>query len=185
MNWIRGLAVLSAVGMLGLLVMGFLLPKEYVATRTLTVDQSPAAVWAVLDDYPGQADWRPELEAVTPQPKQNGNPVWQEVYKSDDKVTFEILEATPPTKLVKRTVSKDEDAPVGVWTFEIAPTDAGSTVTITEEGSIPGPLFRLMVHFLIGPDAFVNGFAESLDRKLSGTEPTDVPAEGQPAGEAA
>lgn len=166
MNWIRGLAVISALGMLGLLTMGFLLPKEYNASRTLSVTQAPDAVWAVLADYPGQAEWRPELQAVEPQPKRAGHEVWQEVYKSGDKVTFEILESQPPAKLVKRTVSDDEDAPVGVWTYEIAPAGSGSAVTVTEQGAIPGPLFRLMVHFLIGPDAFVNGFTDSLSRKL-------------------
>lgn len=169
MNWLRGLAVLSALGFLGLLATGFLMPKEYTATASLHVDQPPEKVWAVLADYPAQAKWRPELKAVERQKDLNGHAVWKEVFRSDDTVSFEILEAQAPKRLVKQTIAKEKDDPVGVWAFDVAPDRGGSNVTITEKGAIASPMFRLMVRFMFGENAFVNGYMESLAKKLGTT----------------
>ena len=38
----------------------------------------------------------------------------------------------------------------GTWTYEIAPTETGSTLTITEKGEVYNPVFRFVSRYLQG-----------------------------------
>ncbi len=79
-------------------------------------------------------------------------------------MTLETLEAVPPTRLVQRIA--DPDLPFsGSWTYEIEPVTGGATLTITENGEVHNPIFRLMSR-LFGLGKTAEDYLEALGQKF-------------------
>jgi len=78
--------VLIVVGCLVALValvalIGALLPREHVATSTVTIPQPPEAVWAVVRDLGGVTAWWPAITRAERLPDKDGHEVWRHVMK--------------------------------------------------------------------------------------------------------
>ena len=54
----------------------------------------------------------------------------------------------------------------GTWTFEVAESGSGSTLTITESGNISNPIFRFMSRFVFGYHATMNIYLEDLGSRF-------------------
>ena len=55
----------------------------------------------------------------------------------------------------------------GTWTYEIAPTAGGSTLTITENGEVYNPIFSFMARFVFGYDGTMKTYLANLEKKLA------------------
>ena len=168
MKWalivIIALAALIAVACL----VGWMLPKGHMATRTVRLKQSPEAVWAAISDAQAMPSWRFNVVKVERLPDQNGHLVWRESYKNGDSLPLEIMESAPPTRLVGRIA--DPKLPFGgTWTYEITPVEGGCTLTITERGEVYNPIFRLVSRFM-NQAATIEEYLTYLARKF-GEEP--------------
>ncbi len=131
-------ALLAVVGMIALL--GMQLPVQHVASRTTEFRQAPQQVWEVIS---GPPTWRPEVQRYEVLPSDPAHREWREYGRHGEKMTFQVVESDPPQKLVTRIA--DPHLPFGgTWTYEIAPTASGSTLTITEHGEIYNPVFRFV-----------------------------------------
>src|SRR5881275_2336832 len=70
MKWIV-IPVLVLAGMLILIVViGALLPKQHVASRSASLNASPEATWNLIS---GPPTWRPEIKSYEELPPQNGH----------------------------------------------------------------------------------------------------------------
>ena len=105
MRWIvlvvGGLVVLVAI----VAIVGSMLPRNHVASRTLRVRRPPQDVWTAITQAMSASD-----------------------------VPVDIVESDPPRTLVSK-VKETEKMFGGTWTVAIAPVDGGSTLTITEDGN--------------------------------------------------
>jgi hypothetical protein len=142
MKWIlfalATLAVLVAV----IAIVGAMLPRDHVASRTLTTRRPVENVWALVSD-----------------------PAFAKAATGQD-VPVETIESTPPRKLVTRIA--DPNQPFGgTWTLVIAPTPAGSTVTITEAGWVSNVLFRFVSRFVIGHHATMDSYLRTVATRLN------------------
>ena len=54
----------------------------------------------------------------------------------------------------------------GTWTYEIAPTATGSSLTITENGEIYNPVFRFIARYIQGYTATIDNYLKALRAKL-------------------
>lgn len=168
MKWILIVIVVIVALVAVAFLIGSMLPKGHTVTRTLRVNQSPAAVWAVITDAQAMPSWRLNVVKVERLPDQNGHPVWSESYKNGDSLPFEMIESVPPTRLVGRIA--DPRLPFGgTWTYEITPVDGGCTLTITERGEAYNPIFRLVSRF-INQAATIEEYLTYVARKF-GEEP--------------
>ena len=163
---LRWALVLAAV-LVALLVLvaaaGMVLPQGHVAVVTAEYRQSPDAVWAVMTDFQEAPSWREGVDRMERLPDRKGRPVWRESGPRGG-MAFEVTETEPPRRLVTTIVG---DLPFGGrWIHEVEPTDAGSRVTITEEGEVYNPLFRFMSRFVFGHDATARGYLRSLGRRF-------------------
>lgn len=167
MKWLfRGLAVLIALVLLVVLV-GYLLPRDHVATVDARLDASPEEVWAALTDIDAYPEWRGGVDRVERLADRDGLPAWREVGSSTMRLGVE--EADPGRRWVVRIL--DEDLPFGgTWTYAVEPAGAGTGLTLTEEGSVHNPIFRFVARFLMGHDATMRAWIEDLRRRL-GEEP--------------
>lgn len=160
--WIAG-------GLAGLIVfvaaVGFALPEQHTASRTVRLKQPPEAVWEVITDFAGQAEWREEVQSVERLPDRDGREVWREVNSWGQPLTMETVELAPPQRLVRRIA--DDKLPFGgTWTWEIAPLEGGCTVTITEDGEIYNPFFRFMARFVLGYRGTMDAYLTALGKKF-------------------
>lgn len=158
--------VFLALGGLLLLVtlIGWLLPKDHVATRIGSYRQKPEAIWAAITDVEAMPSWREGLKSVQRLPERNGLPAHIEVTSSGT-MPYETTEMIPPQKLVTKIA--DPKLPFGgTWTYEIASTADGATLRITERGYVTNPFFRFMSRFVFGQTSTIESFLKSLAKKF-------------------
>jgi ribosome-associated toxin RatA of RatAB toxin-antitoxin module len=161
-----GLIVLAtlAVFVAGVAGVGLMLPRDHVETRSARLPADPDAIFAAIADVGAYAAWRTSLSAVEVLPPVDGRARWVEV-SGGDRVAMEQVERQPPRRLVTRIA--DPDLPFGgTWTFELAPEEGGTRLTITERGEIRNPIFRVVSRFVFGYGATMETFLDELRAHL-------------------
>jgi hypothetical protein len=107
---------------------------------------------------------RDALKSVQKLAERNGLPADVEVTTSGT-IPMETVEMDAPRKLVSRIAG--EKLPFGgTWTFEIAPTEEGATLRITERGWVSNPFFRFMAKFVLGQTSTMESYLRSLAKKF-------------------
>lgn len=168
MKIILWLFVILAGMLIVIAAIGWLLPKNHVATRIGHYHQPAKAIWAAITDVEAMPSWREGLQSVTRLPERNGLPAHLEV-TSSGKLPMETIEMIPPQRLVTRIA--DPKLPFGgTWTFEIAPVPDGATLRITERGYVTNPFFRFMSRFVFSQTSTMEVYLNSLAKKF-GEEP--------------
>src|SRR5271170_5060601 len=162
---------LALVGLVILItVIGWLLPRDHVATRIGRYRQPPEDIWKAITDVDAMPSWREGLKSVKKLPDRNGLPAHIEVTSSGE-MPMETIEMTPPRKLVSRIAGSN--LPFGgTWTFEIAPVADGATLRITENGYVTNPVFRFVSRFVLGYTGEMEKYLRSLAKKFS--EPPQI-----------
>jgi uncharacterized protein YndB with AHSA1/START domain len=161
--------VLTVLGViLGLvaiaLVAGVLLPREHRASRSAVFHQPPDTVWAAIRDFGALPGWWSEMTRVERLPDSAGQEVWRQEM-SGFPMSLAVAEDEPPRHLVTRVLAP-EGAPFGgQWTYELVPVTEGTRLTVTEEGWIGNPLFRVMA-YTMGLDATIKQYLRALGRKF-------------------
>ena len=146
-----GLAVLIAILFAIAYIDGLTLPVNHVATVTGTVAAPPAKVFALITNVPAIPTWRHAVQSVTVLPPDNGRDHWTEHLAHNQTMSFLATRTEAPTR---RDVLLDLATPSygGTWTYLLAPdpTPNTTTLTITETGFINPPLYRFLMHHIIG-----------------------------------
>jgi len=159
--------ILAGVPILITLI-GWLLPKDHIATRLGRYHEPPEAIWKAITDVEAMPGWREGLKSVERLPDQNGLPAHLEITGSAE-LPMETLEMTPPQKLVTRIA--DSNLPFGgTWTFEITPVADGAALRITERGYVTNPFFRFLSRFVFRQTSTIETYLKSLAKKF-GEEP--------------
>jgi Polyketide cyclase / dehydrase and lipid transport len=157
-----GLIVLATLAVFVAVVagVGALLPRDHLETRSARLTADPDAVFATIADVGSYAAWRTSLSAVEVLAPIDGRARWVEV-SGGDRIAMEQVERQPPRRFVTRIA--DPDLPFGgTWTFELAPAEGGTRVTITERGQIRNPIFRAVARFVFGYGATMETFLDEL-----------------------
>jgi hypothetical protein len=159
------LFIVLAVVVIGVVitVVGSLLPARHVASRAARYTTPPDSLWGTLSDFPNMPGWAPELTRVERLPDRDGHPVWLHV-GSRWSAPMELIEFEPPRRFTTRIA--DPELPFGgTWTYEVVPTGAGATVTITERGEVGNPMMRFLSRFVFGQTSTIDAYLEALGRK--------------------
>ena len=170
MNWL-----LLAGGAFALLVVlialiGALLSREHVATRTATFRQAPAVVFAVVRDFAALPIWRRGISAVELLPAYEGAVSYRENSRHGA-VTYVVREERADTRLVVEIA--DENLPYGGrWIFEFRATSSGTELRITEEGFVKNVLFRFLARFVFGHTATLETYLADLAKKFAEPAPS-------------
>jgi hypothetical protein len=163
MKWviIAGTALVLLVALMAMI--GFMLPVKHYATRKARFNQMPEAIYAVLA---GPPDWRSDVSASGDLPEKDGRKQWWEQDKHGDKIAYELVEASPPTRRVVRIAGAGL-AFGGAWTFEITPqATGGSEVRIAEAGEVYNVFFRFLSRFVFGYTGSIEGYLNDLAKKF-------------------
>lgn len=173
MKWWLIIGAVVVVAVIALLVFGLTQPVKHSVARSIRLRQKPDAVFAVIDDFQNSADGSSvvKVEAIS---DRNGNPASRYTLKWRRlRMTMTQLERTPPTRLVS-SLTREDGAALGTWTYEIVPDGEGCRVTLAEDGELKNPLFRALMR-LRGADAHITQTLRELAKKFG--EAAEIKAE--------
>ncbi|MFY9528261.1 MAG: SRPBCC family protein [Candidatus Acidiferrales bacterium] len=146
-------------------IIGALLPQDHTASRRAQYRESPEVLWAVITDYQSFPTWRTTVKKVEPLPAEGGRLAWRETDKHGQAIPYEVVASMPPHKMMTRIA--DPKLPFGgTWTQELEPSEGGTTVRITENGSVYNPIFRFMSRFVFGYTATMDEYLRALGAKF-------------------
>jgi Polyketide cyclase / dehydrase and lipid transport len=156
---LAGLVALVAIAA----IVGLFLPKGHRASRTVGYSAQPPAVFAAITDFASFPQWRTDVKSVTMLPEDGGVRFQEE--GAHGTVTYRVEERTPDSRLVTRI--DDPTLPFGgTWTFEVKPAAGGSELTITEDGEVYNPLFRVMSRLFFSPYDTIDTYQADLRKRL-------------------
>jgi len=143
---------------------GTALPEAHSATMSTTVPAPPAEVFALISDPMRAAEWRSDVTSVSSLGVVDGLPRYLE--QGWDPLTIEIRASEAPTRLVSAVVDHPDFG--GTWTWQLEPVEGGTEVTVTEDGEIYNPIFRVFMVHVFGETATMEGHLHALERHFGG-----------------
>lgn len=147
------------------LVVGLLLPEGHRASSYVDLAAPRVEVWAAIVDFAGYPEWRPDVERVEARVDSSGDTVWVE-HGAGGALPLQIAERTEPSRLVVRIV--DDGLPFGGrWTYELEELSNGTRVTITEDGKVYNPIFRVISTLFLSEHATMDRYLVALAAKFS------------------
>lgn len=158
------ITIASALIGLGLYI-GSRLPKTHVAASRIRLQAKPEQIWQILLDFVDYPKWRMGLKRVEVSTDEAGRPMWTEICSEASKITFKVVEAHPPYRLVTQTA--DQELPLAsCWIYTLRPVDGGTELTIIENDRIYHPLFRAFARYIISYHGAIDVFLTCLAMKL-------------------
>jgi uncharacterized protein YndB with AHSA1/START domain len=144
--------------MLGVLIIGMLLPKTHIASRSAVFKTTPEPLFALID---GPQTWRTDVKKYEAVSAPDGRRQWRETDGHGQAITYEAVERRPPTLLRTRIVT--ENLPYsGMWTLNLEPMDGSTKLRITEQGEVHNPVFRFVSRFVIGQTRTIETYLRNL-----------------------
>lgn len=164
LKWIAIVAAaLVAVVALAALV-GVFLPKGHRASRTVVYRAAPEAVFAAVSDVARFPEWRSDVTTVEVLSDDGGLTRFREVGRHGA-VIYKVEVREPASRLVTRI--DDPSQPFGgTWTLVLKPVAGGTELTITEDGEIYNPIFRVMSKLVFSPYATIDTYQADLRKRL-------------------
>jgi hypothetical protein len=159
--------VLSLVGVLVLLVavvvvIGMLLPKRHVASRSAVIQANPERLFALIS---GSQEWRPEVKSCELIDGDGGKHFQRETSRRGETVLYELQGSKPPLAIERRIAT--EHLPYGgKWSFVLEPVNGGTRVRITEDGEVYNPVFRFVSRFVMGHTAMLDAYLKALGKAV-------------------
>jgi Polyketide cyclase / dehydrase and lipid transport len=165
LKWILFIALGLMAFAVALALVGMVLPKGHRASRTMVYQAPPARVFATITDFSRFPEWRSEVKTV----ELLGDDGRGMRFREDGKhgaVTYRVERREPDSMLVTRI--DDSSLPYGgTWTLEIKPTPDGAALTITEDGEIYNPIFRVLSKVVFSPYATIDTYQADLRKRLT------------------
>ncbi len=144
--------------------LGLLIPKDHVATRSIRVSKSAEEVYRAITDFANAPSWRKGLKRVEMLPAREGKPVFKE-HGPNGEMTLEVTEMIPSARLVTRIA--DDSLPYGGrWVYSLTRDGDGCRLSITEEGFVHNPLFRVLAKYVFGHTSTMERYLADLGAKL-------------------
>ena len=153
--------VLLLAGVMALI--GSMLPKAHVASRSILLHRSPQEVYAVVRDFGSAPQWRADVKQIEVE-----TPVYFREVGKHGAVNYELVEDIPAQRMVTRI--RDTDLGYsGQWTYSFIPESGGTRVTIREDGEVSNVLFRFMSRYIFGQTSTIDSYLTSLAKHFGET----------------
>ena len=164
MGFLKKLLVVVVLLAAGVYLAGMSMPREHSASSRVQLTAPRDSVWAVLRAFGDYPKWHPDFKSSVKGERRDGHEVWvQDV--GGMTMTVEFLEIHPPSNLVTEIVTDEKSQWGGVWTYDLVANGAGTEVTITEDGWVKSPFFRVMMK-LMGTHSTMDGGLKHLGARF-------------------
>lgn len=154
--------IIFLIGLLG--VLGSRLPATHIARTTIDINAPRDRVFAVVSDPRTHADWAKGVDAVNPLPDRDGKPCFEWVMGRNRFVT--VTTALQPPAMCEWTIDDNAKFFSGSWKYELADIPGGCKVTLTETGTIPSPIPRAIVRYIVGEDLYIKRNLTALKKTI-------------------
>ena len=163
MNWV--LLVVAVVAGLAVAA-ALLLPATTRTTVEIRFDAPIAAVWAVYADFESQPNWRSDVGKVEVASDRRS---WTETLEmSGMRVHFQILEESPPSRLVLKTGADGNFE--GRYVAEFRTENGGTLGTFTEEATALGFVPKVMRRLFFNQRKFIEDYAREAKAEIARRE---------------
>jgi hypothetical protein len=145
-----------------LVIVGWLLPKDHVASSEALIPAAEDRVASAILDVRRYPEWRSDLKAVD---LLSERPLRWKEHGSNGVITYELQQQQGPHEIV--VAIADPTLPFGgTWTYQLRAEDAGTRLSITERGEVRNPMFRFMSRFFFSPTATMEAYVAALQQRL-------------------
>ncbi len=167
MKWILRILGLVVFVVVIVLIIGLALPAKTAHTRTITLKQPPAKVFAVLADVQDMPKWNRNMVKVEMLAPVDGKETTRQTFRGGMTMIITTAVSVPPAHLVREL--GDAHGPFsGSWSYGIVAVPGGSQVALTEQSKIPNPFFRVMVK-IFGPTKYIDEHLQDLAKYFGET----------------
>lgn len=165
LKWIAFVALGIVAFVVILAVVGMFLPRGHRASRTVLYQAPPARVFATITDFARFPEWRSGVKTVELL-GDDGRGLRFREDGANGVVTYRVERRVPDSTLVTRI--DDPSLPYGgAWTLEVKPAPDGASLTITEDGEIYNPIFRVMSKVIFSPYTTIDTYQADLRKRLA------------------
>jgi hypothetical protein len=166
---IVALGLIVAIGLAVLLIslIGWRLPKQHSASRSILLHQASDRVYAVTRDFASMPKWRADVREVTVSTAPDGRIHFREDGKQGS-INYELAEDVPAQRMVTRITDTDLGYS-GKWTYVLAAEGANTRITITEDGEVSNVIFRFLSRYAFGHTASLDTYLTSLAKEFGET----------------
>lgn len=154
--------VVLAVGLIALI--GWRLPSQHSATRSVVLRKPPDAVYLVTRDFASMPKWRADVSEVKVTTESNGRVHFREEGKHGA-VNYELAEDSPGQRMVTRITDTDLGYS-GKWTYVFAAEGVNTRLTITEDGEVSNVIFRFLSRYAFGHTATIDAYLTALGKQF-------------------
>jgi hypothetical protein len=167
MKWLLVIGAVAAVGVLAIVVFGWLQPVKHSVTRSIHLKAASRDVFALLDDIEQTPGWSSGILKAERLPDRNGQRSARYTlrWRGREMIMTE-LERNPPSRLVI-SMAPPGAAPLGTWTYELGENN-GCDVSLTEDGELKNPLMRAFAR-MHGLDTSIRTTLQDLAKKFGET----------------
>src|SRR5215217_5878655 len=149
---VGGLLVIFGV----MALIGSMLPKAHVASRSILLHRTPQDVYAVVRDFGSAPRWRADVKRIEVE-----TPAYFREEGKHATVNYELVEDVPAQRMVTRI--RDTDLGYsGQWTYSFTPENSGTRVMIREDGEVSNVIFRFMSRYVFGQTSTIDSYLTSL-----------------------
>ncbi len=160
MIWIFYVTVGLVALVLLMALVGLALPAGHVASRCAALAKPPDIVWRALVDLDDHVRWRRGVRRI----ERLDATTFRE-HGRNGAITYAIEADEPPRRRVTRIA--DDKLPFGGrWIYELAADPGGTRLTITEDGFVKNPIFRLLSKTVFSPTRTIEQFLVDLGAHL-------------------
>lgn len=136
-------------------------PREHRASSTITLVAPADTVWAVVRNIGESDEWWDDVRSVRrllDKPRES----WEQDMGMVGKVRISVTSEVWGERLVTTILNDEQQDWGGRWTYTITRSAAGTEVTITEDGWVEKPLFRVVARLMGSPYRTMDSFLRSL-----------------------
>jgi len=163
-RWIGAVIGLLVFVLLVAIAVGTGLPIAHVATCSARYPQSPATLFATVEDDASSPSWRSDVTQVRKDSSSTDRTRWIETYKNGQTLPYLEVESLPG-KEIERTIYGAALPFGGQWMYRFQASGDGTEMTIVEAGYIYNPMFRLIEHFFTGYSKTIKTYLTDLGHK--------------------
>ena len=165
LKWIFLLLGLLAALIVVPFVAGMFIPSRHVASSRITISQPADSVWAVLRDLGGYPNWWSDIKSSVPDEESGEAEVWIQKDAQGHALPLRVVKDSSPSLLVTE-IDAQQLPYSGTWKYEIVSVSDGSSVTITEDGEVFNPIYRIVSKLFLGHHTTVDRCLVALGRRF-------------------
>jgi hypothetical protein len=137
------------------------MPRDHRASSSITLVAPADSVFALIVDIPRTPSWWREMQSVK-RITGTRRASYEQVLRGSGAVRIEMTSMNYGEQLVTTILNDQQQDWGGKWTYRVERSAAGTEVTITEEGWVESPFFRVVMKLRGGPHKSIDSYLRSL-----------------------